>query len=111
MMMSSNSPTDPYENDTALQLLVQTLYDPVQDDELGTKVVDALTSLPSVDVDEFWDLPPLYDAVDVDALERTFFGMGTGGPHREVQGVVSFEYLEHVVAVRNDGWIFVYQAS
>ncbi|MFC6954534.1 HalOD1 output domain-containing protein [Halorubellus litoreus] len=93
-----------------MRLVVQTLYDPDQDDELGTKVVDVVTSLPEVDTDDFWDLPPLYDAVDVDAVERTFFGRETSGVDRLVQGIVSFEYLEHVITVRDDGWIFVYSS-
>jgi hypothetical protein len=109
-MMPIDQSSDPFDHTDDLSLVVQTLYDPQQDDELGTKVVDVVTSLPEIDADDFWDLPPLYDAVDVDAVERTFFGPQAGGVERLVEGVVSFEYLRHVIAVRNDGWIFVYNS-
>lgn len=101
---------DPFQDMDDLSLVVQTLYNPDEDDELGTKVVDVVTSLPDIDADDFWDLPPLYDAVDVDAVERTFFGPQASGVDRLVRGIVSFEYLKHVIAVRNDGWIFVYNS-
>lgn len=109
-MMPSDQSPDPLGDTDDMSLVLQSLYDPDQDDELGTKVVDVVTSLPDVDADDFWDLPPLYDAVDVDAVERTFFGRETSGVDRPVQGIISFEYLKHVITVRNDGWIFVYNS-
>jgi len=65
----------------------------VTDDvSLGTAVVEAVSASTGRPVT---DLPPLYDAVDPDALDALFAG-------RSVDGRVRFRYAGHVVEVRSD---------
>jgi hypothetical protein len=46
------------------------------------------------------DLPPLYDVVDPDSLDRLFEG-------RAATGWITFEYVDHYVTVRADGTVDV----
>lgn len=49
------------------------------------------------------DLPPIYDAVDPDALSNLFEPSSTGS--RRFQGTVTFEYADHLVTVEGEGTI------
>lgn len=55
------------------------------------------------------ELPPLYDAVDPDALERLFAGVA--GETRVGSLCVQFEYAGYVVTVRGDGEVTARRAG
>jgi len=59
---------------------------------LSTAVVEAVSASTGRPVS---DLPPLYDAVDPDALDALF-------ADRAADGWVRFRYADHVVEVRAD---------
>jgi hypothetical protein len=50
------------------------------------------------------DLPPLYDVVDPDSLDRIF-------EYRGGAGWITFEYVDHHVTVRADGTVDVEQIA
>ncbi|WP_049970340.1 HalOD1 output domain-containing protein [Haladaptatus cibarius] len=56
------------------------------------------------------DLPPLHNAVDVDALE-SIFGPRGNGQHRAVTGEISFLIEEHEVVVKSHGRVLVRSAE
>lgn len=77
---------------------------------LGYTVLAAVAGAAGIEPIELIDAgyPPLYEAVDVDALERLF----TPGLHREPTGatrrtVLSFHYVGYRVEVTGDGRVTV----
>jgi hypothetical protein len=86
-------------------LVAQTRYERERDGELGSTIVLAIVEAEGVGPTE---LPPLYEVVDVDALEQLLFGSphGTGGKGSD--GTVRFQYVDYLVRVDGDGWIQVY---
>lgn len=65
-------------------------------DSVMTAILDIVADREGVDVGE---LPPLYDAVDPDALESLFAPTRTGSPRT---GRVEFTYAGYVVALVSD---------
>jgi len=59
---------------------------------IGTLVLTTVGNATDTPVGE---LPPLYDAIDPDALDALFFG-------RDTEGCVRFQYAGHTVAVSAD---------
>jgi len=55
--------------------------------------------------------PPLYDSVDVPAIEKAFFGPDRAGDSRQGVGTVEFRHTDYLVKVQSDGWIRVYEPS
>lgn len=53
--------------------------------------------------------PPLYEILDVAALEAAFFGSTTIGRHDDSFRSVEFMYRGHRVVVRSDAWVQVYR--
>jgi len=51
--------------------------------------------------------PPLYDAVDVPAIEQAFFGSRATDKPGTDPGSLEFRYEEFLVEVKGDGWITV----
>ncbi len=93
--------------DTSWRQAAQRRYDPEVDGDLSTTVVFAIAAAEDVspgDLDS-----PLYDAVDVAGIEQTFFG--PGDDDRQGTGAVEFRYGDHLVRVRSDGWVQVYERS
>jgi len=98
---SAKTPTTP---------IAQRHFDPDEGDELATAIVFALADAMEVSPSEVTD-PPLYDAVDVTALENTFFGPRTvTETERQGVGTVEFRYADYLVRVRSDGWIQIHSA-
>lgn len=52
--------------------------------------------------------PQLYEVVDVPAIEKALFEVGSNGDSRPGTGTIEFRYAEHLVKIRSDGWIQVY---
>jgi len=88
----------------------QAHYDRESDRELVTALVTAIAEAKDVDPIDDPEMPPLFESLDAAALERTFFGSpGTDPRHRD-GGLVTFHYTGYKVALRADGWIFVYES-
>ncbi|WP_458191073.1 HalOD1 output domain-containing protein [Haladaptatus sp. NG-WS-4] len=51
--------------------------------------------------------PPLYECVDIAAIEDGFFGPEVAGQPRDSEGNVGFQYNQYHVEVASDGWITV----
>lgn len=66
-------------------------------DSLSTRVVEAVAD--AVGTDPLELEPPLYHAIDLDALERLVENGSTK--------LVRFEYVDHTVTVRGDGTVLV----
>lgn len=73
------------------------------DDELATKVVEAVAAVEGVDPTE---VGPLNDAVDPDCLSRLFSPGSEGG---RADGYVAFTFGGHTVTVDSEGTIVVWQ--
>jgi hypothetical protein len=73
--------------------------------ELTTEVVFAIADARGTSPSEMSG-PPLYECVDVPALESALFGTDESGTRQGV-GSVDFRYAEYLVTVDSDGWIRV----
>lgn len=88
--------------------VAQRHFDPDRDRELVVTVVFAIAEARGVDPTEVRS-PPLYECVDLAALEETFFGPDVAATARQGSGAVEFRYEEFLVKVRSDGWAQVYE--
>jgi hypothetical protein len=89
--------------------VTQRHHDPEAGEELTVAIVLAVAEVEGVAP---MDLePPLYDFVDVAALDEAFFGSDATGTSRRGVGTVEFEYGAHLVKVRSDGWIQVFEPA
>lgn len=84
--------------------LARCRYEPSDGEELSTAIVRTIAAAEDVTTDGV-SIPPLYDCVDVEALDRALFGMPdtAGGADR-----ATFQCGTYRVAVAADGWIRVY---
>lgn len=89
----------------------QAYYDREGEEELGTTLVLAIADAIDADPLAPSQMPPLYESVDAQALEETFFGPMGAGTRRDEGGAVTFHYNGYKVALRADGWIFIYEAA
>lgn len=89
----------------------QAHYDHDGERELATQLAFAIADAKGVDPLDYGEMPPLYERVDVQSLEETFFGIRGTEARREDAGAVTFTYGEYKVALRADGWIFVYEPA
>ena len=99
------------EIDTSQWLQVnQASYDRESDGELVTALVEAIADAKDADPLDSAEMPPLYEALDAAALEDTFFGPPGAEKAPQGGGFVEFHYTGYKVALRADGWIFVYES-
>ena len=80
-------------------------YHPGESVDLSVTILDAVADVAGVDPlqNEF---SPLYDSIDLDALETVLFGPDSSYP-RDIRGELAFDYEGYEVAVRGDGRISV----
>jgi hypothetical protein len=88
----------------------QASYDRESDDELVTALVEAIADAKDADPLDSAKIPPLYESLDAAALEDTFFGPSGAERASQDGGIVTFHYTGYKVALRADGWIFVYES-
>lgn len=96
------------DGDDGWQQVAQRHFDPDGEAELSTAVVFAVADargVAPVDLNE----PPLYESVDVPAIEEAFFGRDASARSEDGTGAVEFRYAGYLVTVRSDGWIQVYE--
>jgi len=79
-------------------------HDPDDVGSLSTTVVTAVAKAASA---EPMELPPLYESIDPDALDKLLGG--DLGRSREYNGYVTFGYAGHSVTVHADGEIVVHE--
>ena len=89
----------------------QAHYDREGEEELVTTLMEAIAEAINADPLDPSQMPPLYESVDAQALEETFFGPMGAGTRRDEGGAVTFHYNGYKVALRIDGWIFIYEAE
>jgi hypothetical protein len=87
----------------------QASYDRVSDDELVTTLAEAIADAKDVDPLDSAKMPPLYESLDIAALEDTFLGPTGADKTPQDGGFVEFHYTGYKVTLRADGWIFVYE--
>ena len=87
----------------------QTNYDRSGDEELATKLIFTIADAKGVDPLDHTALPPLYESIDAQSLEETFFGPPGVGTQRDETGVIAFRYAGYKVLLRADGWISVFE--
>ncbi len=90
----------------AWRTVEQRSYDPDGDAELTTVVVEAVAAAEGVDATAVTS-PPLYEAVDVTAIEEGFFARDVAGSSRDSTGSIDFHYRGFRVTVDSDGWVRV----
>ena len=84
----------------------QAHYDDETDDLVAT-VVTAVADAKGVDPLNPNAMRPLYEVIDLAAIEAAFFGRPTYDAHDG--GFITFEYVGYKIAIRSDGWIFIYE--
>ena len=78
-------------------------HDALDSGSLSTTVVTAVAKASGEDPT---DLPPLYESIDPDALDKLLGGgLGRSGSH---DGYLTFTYADHSVTVHADGEIVVH---
>lgn len=85
-------------------------YDSMQAGELLLVLTAAIAAAEDVSVREVPG-PPLWETIDIGALEKTLFGDTDTPPSQAVGGVVTFRYHDYVVVVSSDGSIELYEPS
>ena len=110
-LSSNGEPTESIvtEDTTNWVLLQQAHYDRTSAGELATALAYTIADAKGVDPLDRDEMPPLYDYIDAQALEESFFGPSGADTPREEDGVVTFSYTGYKVAFSADGWIFVYE--
>ncbi|WP_435158876.1 HalOD1 output domain-containing protein [Haladaptatus sp. DFWS20] len=114
-MTSSNNHTDDgtrlaqdgnETDDLDMTFVTQAHYDRESRRDLTTEIMFAIADAANVAPTEIKD-PPLYECVDIAAIEDGFFGPKVNGHSRDSEGSVSFRYNQYHVEVTSDGWITV----
>jgi len=90
--------------------VVQSHYNPDGNRELTTVIVHAIAEAEGVSPTEVTS-PPIYEVVDVPAVEDAVFRPEKHGNSRQGFGIVEFRYTDYIVKVRSDGWIQVYEPT
>ena len=106
--MSDDDPTS--GADMHQKQVAQRHYEPDGHGELTTAIVHAIAEAEGVSPSEVKS-PPLYESVDVPAIEDAFFWPDVSEESRQGTGTVEFQYTDYLVKVRSDGWIQIYEPS
>ena len=90
--------------------VAQRHYEPNGQGELTTAVIYAIAEAEGVSPDAVKS-PPLYEFIDVPAIEDAFFGPDISEESRRGVGTIEFRYTDYLVTVRSDGWIRVFEPT
>lgn len=96
-------------NDADWQLEIQVPFDEGGRHDLTSSIIVAIAEVEDVRASEI-KTPPLYEVVDVPALEAALFGSSTVGQSSTGLRSVEFMYRGHRIVIRSDAWIQVYSA-
>lgn len=92
------------------QQVAQRQYEPDRDGELTTAIVYAIADAQDIDPTEL-KTPPLYEIVDIAAIDDAFFGTNSENGSQQGMGTVKFQYIENLIKIKSDGWISVYESA
>jgi hypothetical protein len=98
------------DHETQWIQVAQQHYKPDGSDELVSDIAIAIADAKEIDPTELKS-PPLYECIDVEALEDTLFSQETATESTEGTGTIEFQYTDNLVKVRSDGWIQVFEPS
>ncbi|HZD43308.1 MAG TPA: HalOD1 output domain-containing protein [Methanomicrobiales archaeon] len=101
------------ESDTAAddwQLVRRAHYNRDGRHDLTTAIIFAVAAAEDVAPDELKE-PVLYECVDVDAIEGSFFGRNVLERNPDDVGTVAFRFGEYRIDVTSTGWISIYTAT
>jgi hypothetical protein len=101
---------EPTSTETHWSQVTQRHYEPDGKGELTSAVVYAVAECEGVSPTDVKS-PPLYEFVDVPAIEDAFFGPEVASDSRRGVGTVEFQYANYLVTVRSDGWIRIYEPT
>lgn len=90
--------------------VAQRHFDPDGEELLTYVVVSGIADARGVAVRDVRS-PPLYDVVDVAAVETALFGDGERARRDSDVGAVEFGYEELHVTIQSDGWVRVYERT
>ena len=114
-MTSSNDQTDDgtklaqdetEPDDPDMTFVTQAHYERESHHDLTTNIIFAIADAEDIAPTEIKD-PPLYECVNIAAIEDSFFGRKVAGQTRDSEGSVGFRYNQYQVEVASDGWITV----
>lgn len=97
-------------DDADWQLKIQVPFDEGGRHDLTSSIIVAIAEVEGVRPSEI-KTPPLYEVVDVPALEAALFGSSTVGRSSTGFRSVEFMYRGHRIVIRSDAWIQVYSAE
>jgi hypothetical protein len=109
--MTSEIHDDPLAANEALRLVGQRYYDRDTDDELVTTLVSSIAEALDVDPFDSTRMPPLFYYLDPELLETVLFESTTTEVGHDPEKTMIFDYVGLTVAVRNNGWVFVYEPT
>jgi hypothetical protein len=109
--MTSEIHDDPLATNEDLQLVGQRYYDRAGDDELVTILVSSIADVLDVDPFDSTEMPPLFYYLDPELLEVVLFESTPAEVGYDPDKTMIFDYQRLTVAVRNNGWVFVYEPT
>lgn len=83
----------------------QDQYNPTESSDLTTVIIGAIAKAEGVSITEVRS-PPLYEVVDIAAIEQALFGRHDVSANG-TESSVEFRYNEYKVSVEADGWVTV----
>lgn len=96
-------------SDTEWELELQVPFDG-GDNDLTSAIIDAVATTEGVPPTTIKE-PPLYEVLDVVALEEALFGSSNIGHRRDGPRLVEFMYRTHRIVIRSDGWVQIYRSA
>lgn len=107
--VSPQKEVDPgLDSDFGWKLAAQRVYESESQDELTTAVAMAIADAAGVSPREA-GAPPIYEFVDVAALEDILFGISVGETPQEQAVGIEFRYYGYLVTLNSDGMIRIYE--
>jgi hypothetical protein len=108
--MTNKIHDDPLATNDGLRLVTQRYYDRASDDELVTTLVSSIADVLDVDPFDSTQMPPLFYYLDPELLESVLFESTPTEVGYDPDKTMIFDYVGLTVAVRNNGWVFVYES-
>ncbi|WP_224335647.1 HalOD1 output domain-containing protein [Haloprofundus halobius] len=96
-------------SDEGWTFVTQAHYDPTEARDLTTVIITAIADAEDVPIVDIRD-PPLYEVVDVEAIENALFSPPEAN-RDNTHSTVGFRFNEYEVSVETDGWVTVYRRS
>lgn len=92
------------------ELEIQVPFDAGEQHDLTSAIIVGVARTEDVSPTDIKQ-PPLYQILDVAALEEAFFGSDNIGQRSDNFRSVEFMYRGHRIVVRSDAWVQVYRSA